>query len=210
LEAAAKDIILRDGAVHVQGAPHITLSFRELAALASPAQWQRPEAEPGLEVTTHFQASKSTYGTGSAAVVLEVDIETGQITIWRTVIAYDVGRAINPMLVEGQIIGGAVQGLSGALLEELRYDDSGQLLTATFMDYLLPTAADVPVVETHLLEDTPSQLNPLGVKGVGEGGIAGMGGAVANAVADALRPLGVKVTELPLHPNAVYQALHRR
>jgi carbon-monoxide dehydrogenase large subunit len=129
--------------------------------------------------------------------------------VLRGVVGYDLGRAINPLLAEGQIVGGAVRGIGGALLEELCYDASGQLLTASFMDYLIPTAAEVPDIEALVLEDTPSSLNPLGVKGAGEGGIVGMGGAVANAVADALRPLGVRLTQLPLSPSVLHAAIRR-
>lgn len=204
LEAAKEDIVLAAGRVYVQGAPDTSLSLRELARLASPGQ--RPGGmNAGLEATAYFQNSQPTYASGVAAVIIEVDIETGKVTLIRGVVGYDLGRAINPLLVEGQLAGGMARGMSGAMLEELIYDETGQLLTATFMDYLLPTAMELPALETVLLEDTPAANNPLGVKGVGEGGIAGMGGAVANAVADALRPLGVHVTRLPLHP-AVLQA----
>jgi carbon-monoxide dehydrogenase large subunit len=116
--------------------------------------------------------------------------------------SYDIGRAINPVIVEGQLVGGLAQGLGGALLEELVYDDSGQLLTTSFMDYLLPTASEMaPAVELRLLEEAPSPLNPLGLKGAGEGGTTGAGAAIANAVADALAPLGVEIRELPLTPD---------
>jgi len=109
---------------------------------------------------------------------------------------------VNPMIVEGQLVGALAQGIGGALLEELVYDEQGQLLTTTFMDYLVPTAMEMPVsTTTRILEETPTPLTPLGVKGVGEGGSSGCGGAIANAVADALRPLGVPITALPLSPD---------
>jgi carbon-monoxide dehydrogenase large subunit len=134
--------------------------------------------------------------------MVEVDDETGCVKILKYAIAYDIGKAVNPMIVDGQLVGALAQGLGGALLEELVYDDEGQLLTTTFMDYLLPTAMEMPeTTAVRILEETPTPLNPLGVKGVGEGGSSGCGGAIANAVADALAPLGVSITALPLSPD---------
>ena len=123
------------------------------------------------------------------------------------VVAYDVGRSINPLLVEGQIVGGAAQGIGATLLEELVYDDNGQLLAGSFMDYLLPTSTDVPPIESIVLEEAPSPLNPLGVKGAGEGGIVATGATLANAVTNALAPLGVQVNQLPLSPNFIAKLL---
>jgi CO/xanthine dehydrogenase Mo-binding subunit len=145
-----------------------------------------------------------TYPYGTHVAVVEVDTDTGRVALRRYAIAYDVGRAINPLIVDGQLVGALAQGIGGALLEELVYDDEGQLLTTTFMDYLLPTAMEMPeATAVRILEETPTPLNPLGVKGVGEGGSSGCGGAIANAVADALAPLGVHVTALPLSPDKV-------
>ena len=143
-----------------------------------------------------------TYPYGVHAVVVKVDGETGEILIERFVVAYDVGKAINPGLVEGQIHGGAAQGIGGALLEEFVYDEHGQPMATTFMDYLMPTLHEMPEVEVLLSEDAPSPINPLGVKGAGEGGITAAGAAIANAVAAALgRPMDV--TRLPLSPDKV-------
>ena len=134
--------------------------------------------------------------------MVEVDADTGEVKILRYAIAYDIGKAVNPMIVDGQMIGALAQGIGGALYEELVYDEQGQLLTTTFMDYLMPTAMEMPAVITmRILEETPTPLNPLGVKGAGEGGSSGCGGAIANAVADALAPLGVSITALPLTPD---------
>jgi len=120
------------------------------------------------------------------------------------VAAHDVGRAVNPKLVEGQLVGGLAQGIGGAILEELAYADDGQPLSVTFMDYLLPTFLEMPAnITVRILEETPTPLNPLGVKGAGEGGTAAAGAAIANAVADALRPLGVEITDLPLSPARI-------
>ena len=115
----------------------------------------------------------------------------------------DIGRIINPLIVHGQAVGGAVQGIGATILEELIYNENGQLITTTFMDYLLPNSMDVPAIEALTLEEAPSPLNPLGVKGAGEGGIVATGAALANAVANALLPLGVEVKELPLSPNRI-------
>jgi carbon-monoxide dehydrogenase large subunit len=121
----------------------------------------------------------------------------------RYAIAYDVGRAVNPLLVAGQLQGGLAQGIGGALLENLVYGDDGQLLSGTFLDYLLPTSQDVPEPALRIMETTPTPLTPLGTKGAGEGGTTGAGGCIANAVADALAPLGVEITRLPLAPDAI-------
>jgi carbon-monoxide dehydrogenase large subunit/6-hydroxypseudooxynicotine dehydrogenase subunit gamma len=140
------------------------------------------------------------YGMHLAAV--EIDLETGGLEIVRYGVAYDVGRAINPMLVGGQIQGGVAQGVGGALFEELIYDESGNLLSGSLMDYLLPTASETPDVDLLLTEDAPTPLNPLGVKGAGEGGTAAAGAVLAAAVSDAV---GVQVTGLPLTPDRVQQ-----
>jgi carbon-monoxide dehydrogenase large subunit len=132
-----------------------------------------------------------------------VDPETGKVEVLRYVVVEDIGRCINPLLVQGQTVGAAVQGIGSTLLEELVYDDNGQLLSGTLMDYLLPTSQDAPPIDDITLEEAPSPLNPLGVKGAGEGGIVATGAALDNAVANALAPLGVQVTELPLSPNRI-------
>jgi carbon-monoxide dehydrogenase large subunit len=199
LEAAPEDLVLAEGAVHVRGLPERKASFRDLARAAVPGP---PGMEPGLYATDFFQAPKMTYPYGTHAAMVEVDGDTGEVKILRYAIAYDIGKAVNPMIVDGQLVGALAQGIGGALFEELVYDEQGQLLTSTFMDYLVPTAMDMPAVTTvRILEETPTPLNPLGVKGAGEGGSSGCGGAIANAVADALAPLGVSITALPLTPD---------
>jgi carbon-monoxide dehydrogenase large subunit len=201
LEAAPEDLVLAGGAVHVRGVPDRTATFRELARAAVPGP---AGMEPGLYATDFFQAPRMTYPYGTHAAMVEVDGETGEVKILRYAISYDIGKAVNPMIVDGQLVGALAQGIGGALLEELVYDDAGQLLTSTFMDYLVPTAMEMPAVTTiRILEETPTPLNPLGVKGAGEGGSSGCGGAIANAVADALAPLGVSITALPLTPDRV-------
>jgi CO/xanthine dehydrogenase Mo-binding subunit len=199
LEAAADDLVLGDGAVSVRGMPDRTVSFRDLARAAVPGP---PGMEPGLHASHVFEAPRMTYPYGCHAAVVEVDVETGCVTILKYAIAYDVGKAVNPMIVDGQLVGALAQGIGGALLEELVYDAQGQPLTTTLMDYLLPTVMEMPRSTTvRILEETPTPLNPLGVKGAGEGGSSGCGGAIANAVADALAPLGVSITALPLSPD---------
>jgi carbon-monoxide dehydrogenase large subunit/6-hydroxypseudooxynicotine dehydrogenase subunit gamma len=202
LEVAVEDLVLGDGRVHPRGAPHRGLTLRELARLAGPAQARPPGMEPGLGAETFFKPSARNYPYGTHVALVEVDGGTGEVRVLRYVMSYDIGRAINPVIVEGQLVGGLAQGLGGALLEELVYDDSGQLLTTSFMDYLLPTACEMaPAVELRLLEEAPSPLNPLGLKGAGEGGTTGAGAALANAVADALAPLGIEIRALPLTPD---------
>jgi carbon-monoxide dehydrogenase large subunit/6-hydroxypseudooxynicotine dehydrogenase subunit gamma len=164
--------------------------------------------EPGLYAAHFFEAPKMTYPYGTHVAVVEVDPETGHVALRKYVMTYDVGRAINPMIVDGQLVGALAQGIGGALLEELVYDREGQLLTTTLMDYLLPTAMEMPETTiARVLEETPTPLNPLGVKGVGEGGSSGVGAAIANAVADALSPFGARVTALPLSPDRVLALL---
>jgi len=199
LEAAPEDLVVADGAVFVRGLSERRATFRELARAAVPGP---PGMEPGLYATDFFQAPKMTYPYGTHAAMVEVDIDTGEVKILRYAIAYDIGKAVNPMIVDGQMVGALAQGIGGALYEELVYDEQGQLLTSTFMDYLMPTAMEMPAVTAvRILEETPTPLNPLGVKGAGEGGSSGCGGAIANAVADALAPLGIAITALPLTPD---------
>jgi carbon-monoxide dehydrogenase large subunit len=208
LEAAEADLVLEDGAVGVRGVPDRTVSFRDLARAAVPGP---PGMDPGLYAEHFFEAPKMTYPYGTHAAMVEVDVETGTVKILRYAVAYDIGKAVNPMIVDGQLVGALAQGIGGALLEELVYDDAGQLLTTSFMDYLLPTVMEMPASTTvRILEETPTPLNPLGVKGAGEGGSSGAGGAIANAVADALAPFGVAITALPLTPDRLLALLRER
>ena len=201
LEAGAADLVLDAGRVHVRGLPDRSVTLKECARAAVPGP---PGMEPGLYASHFFEAPKMTYPYGTHVAVVEIDPETGRITVPKYVLTFDVGRAINPMIVEGQLHGGLAQGLGGALYEELVYDADAQPLTTTLMDYVVPTATDMPAMMiTRTLEETPTKLNPLGVKGVGEGGPSGVGAAIANAVADALSPLGVSITALPLSPARI-------
>ncbi len=164
---------------------------------------------PGVDATAYFRSDQLTYSYGAHMAHVAVDPETGKVEVLRYVVVEDVGRCINPLLVHGQAVGGAAQGIGATILEELVYDDHGQLLAGTFMDYLLPTSTDVPPIDSIILETGPSPLNPLGVKGAGEGGIVATGAALANAVAHALAPLGVEVRELPLSPDNIRQWIRR-
>jgi CO/xanthine dehydrogenase Mo-binding subunit len=150
-----------------------------------------------------------TYPYGVQVALVSIDGATGAVKIEKMLIAYDIGRAINPMLVEGQLVGGFAQGLGGSLLEEFRYDERGQPLSVTFADYLIPTASEVPPVEVLLTEDAPTPTNPLGIKGAGEGGIAAVGAVIASAIDDALQMPGA-VTRLPVTPQYLRTLLRQR
>jgi carbon-monoxide dehydrogenase large subunit len=174
----------------------------DLVKLAAPAS-RYNVGEPGLETTAYFKAEQPTYSYGAHVAHVAIDPETGKLDILRYVVVEDIGRCINPLIVHGQAVGGAVQGIGGTVLEELVYGENGQLLSGTLMDYALPTSLDVPAIEDVILEEAPSPRNPLGVKGAGEGGIVATGAALANAVGHALAPLGVQVNALPLSPDRI-------
>jgi carbon-monoxide dehydrogenase large subunit len=194
---AAEQLCYQDGAVvRREGADAPLLTLAAVAAESA------PDATAALTATARFSPAKLTYTYGTHVAHVAVDPETGAVEVKRLVAVEDVGRAINPLLVHGQAHGAAVQGLGGALLEQLVYDETGQLVTGTFMDYAIPTAAAFTHIDAITLEVAPSTLNPLGAKGAGEGGIVAIAAAVGNAVAAALAPLGVTVRELPLSaPN---------
>jgi carbon-monoxide dehydrogenase large subunit/6-hydroxypseudooxynicotine dehydrogenase subunit gamma len=200
LEANEKDLVVDRGRIYIDGSPDgPSVTLGDVARSLRP----RPGLEePGLSAEGWFEADHMTYPYGLHAAVVSLDQGTGEVKIERYIIAYDVGRAINPQLIKGQIVGAAAQGVGGALLEEFVYDEAGQPQATSFMDYLLPTSAEMPEIEVLLSEDAPSPLNPLGVKGAGEGGITACGAALANAIADALR-MPESVTTIPVTPSAV-------
>ncbi len=208
LECATTDLELRNGAVGIVGVPGAELSLAKVAQAARPG-WDHgrpPGVDAGLEETYYYEPPTVTWSYAVHAVVLEVDIELGRVSIEKYAIAHDCGVVVNPMLVEGQIAGGAAQGIGGALLEEIHYDSAGQPLVGSFMDYMLPTACEIP--ELHLIhQHSPSPLNPLGVKGVGEGGPIAPPAAIANAVSDALRPFNVAFDRTPIKPQLIEQAI---
>ena len=192
LEASEEDLELQGGSVAVRGSPARGVPLSELAEVDG--------VDAGLSEEARFTSEDMSFPYGVHFVAVEVDVEIGAVEIKRYAIAYDVGRAVNPTLVHGQIVGGAAQGIGGALYEELMYDASGQLVSGSYIDYLLPTAAEVPHVDVLVTEDAPTPLTPVGAKGAGEGGTAAAGAAIANAVCDAL---GIETLELPLTPERV-------
>ena len=209
LECSQEDLEWWKGQVRVKGSPEKSLTLKELAMAAKPG-WDhgRPKGmDPVLEATYYYEPSSVTWAYATHAAVLEVQTDTGELKIEKYVVAHDAGTIINPMIVDGQICGGVAQGLGGALLEELMYDENGQMLNASFMDYLLPSMTEIPNIELVHLEPIPSPLNPLGVKGLGEGGAIAPPAVLANAVSDALRPLNLEFNELPLRPDRIIEAL---
>ena len=204
LEAPAEDVVLEDGRLFVRGAPGRAVRLGEVAAaaLGRPGFTLRGGEEPGLQATAYFHPSASTYSDGAHVAMVEVDPETGAVRILRYLVVHDCGRVINPLLVEGQVVGGVAHGIGNALYEDVPFGENGQPLAATFMDYLLPTAAEVPPMEVEHIE-TPTPLNPAGVKGAGESGTIPSPAALAAAVEDALSPLGVRITSLPLNPERI-------
>jgi aerobic carbon-monoxide dehydrogenase large subunit len=208
LEVGVSDLELRDGRIEIVGASGSGLTLREVAEAVSgvPGYAMPGKFEPGLESMQSFLPSALTYGGGSHAVELEVDIETCGIRILRYVVVNDSGRVINPMMVEGQLTGGAAHGIGNALFEWMGYDDQAQPVTTTFADYLLPSATEVPKIEVKLAE-YPSPLNPLGVKGVGESGCVPAAGAIVSAIENALSPFGVRISEYPVTPAKLFALL---
>ena len=202
LEAGPEDLEVADGRVAVRGLPDRALSFARIFFGSLPTFSGAGAVEPVFEASCYQAVPTVTYASAAHAALVEVDVETGRARLLRYVVAHDCGRVVNPIIVEGQVHGGVAQGIGGGLLEDIRYDGQGQLLTSTLMDYALPTAAALPPIETIHLE-CPSPRNPLGVKGLGEGGAISPPAAIANAVEDALAPFGVAIAEAPLTPARV-------
>ena len=209
LEVAEEDLRISRGTVSVRGDPNTSLTLASIARAAEPAsRYLKPGEPAGLSARRRFEVARMTYPYGVHAAVVEVDTGTGRVRVLRYLVAYEVGRAINPVLVEGQLRGGVAQGIGGALFEEFSYDETGQPQAITFIEYRMPTAAEIPPVDVLLREDAPSPGNPLGVMGAGEGGVNAVGAAVANAVRDALGLAG-GVGQLPLTPARVRTLLQR-
>jgi aerobic carbon-monoxide dehydrogenase large subunit len=207
LEAPATDLEVRHGEIAVRGTPERRLSFEQVARVAYYQIHRLPEdVDPALEVTRRYDPPLGTFSNGAQAALVEVDPETGEIKVLRYVIVEDCGRPINPRVVAAQVHGGAAQGLAGALYEEVRYDENGQLLSGSFMDYLMPTAGEVPAFELDTLH-TPSPITMGGFKGMGEGGAISPPAVMANAVRDALAPLPMRIVRMPLTPERVLDAI---
>jgi CO/xanthine dehydrogenase Mo-binding subunit len=229
LEAAPEDIELADGKVFVRDTPHRALTLGQVAIKANPLRYtygenarklaamnlavQRPgpalppeRGGPGLEADGFYSPPHGSFASGVHGAILEIDSTTGMVSIVKYVAVHDCGRLINPLIVEGQIHGGVAQGIGGAFFERLVYNDEGQPVNASFMDYLLPTATEIPTIAVDHVE-TPSPLNPLGVKGVGEAGTIPVPALFASAIDDALSLFHMRIREMPLHPCRLYELL---
>jgi carbon-monoxide dehydrogenase large subunit len=207
LKAAESDVVYEDGKVSLKKDPAQSKTLQDIASWVWFAWDLPPGMEPGLEATEYFNPSDFNFPFGSHVAVVEVDEETGAVDVVKYVCVDDVGNVINPLIVEGQVHGGLAQGIAQALFEEAVYDESGTLLSGSFAEYQVPSAADLPSFTTGRTE-TPATGNPLGVKGVGEAGTIASTPAVVNAVLDAVRQFGVRDIEMPLTPMRVWRAVH--
>jgi carbon-monoxide dehydrogenase large subunit len=223
LEADPGDLEIVDGQVRVKGSPAASIPLATVAVLSNPLRYAFDEAskaatqfsvgdpgkppvaeddEPGLEGRDFYSPERSTFASGMHAAVVEVDPDTAEITILRYAVLHDCGNLINPMIVQGQIHGGVAQGVGGALYERMEYDENGQLLNASFMDFLMPYVTEVPdLIEIDHLE-TPSPLNPLGLKGAGEAGVIPSAAVFASAIEDAE---GFQITAMPISPSELFE-----
>jgi carbon-monoxide dehydrogenase large subunit/6-hydroxypseudooxynicotine dehydrogenase subunit gamma len=207
LQATPDELTIRDGQiVRIGNEESPLIGLDELARTMRPNERIIMGRTPGLTAERWFYTDHVTFPYGVHLAQVRVDRETGEVKVERYLMTYDVGRAVNPMLVKGQLAGGFVQGLGGALLEEFAYDEQGQPLSTTFADYLIPTMKEVPKLEVLVTEDAPSPFNPLGIKGAGEGGSNAVGAVIAAAVEDALGRT-VSITRLPIHPITLWRLL---
>ncbi|MBI3914407.1 MAG: xanthine dehydrogenase family protein, partial [Chloroflexi bacterium] len=199
------DLELVGGRVQVKGLPQKNISLGDLAGKANPLRGAvAPNTEPGLEATRYFGPPSGVTSAGAHAMIIEIDPETFELKILKYVVVHDCGKVINPLILEGQVQGGVAQGIGNAFYEKLAYDENGQLLSGSFMDYLLPTAMEVPHIQTEHLE-TPSPWNPMGVKGAGEAGAIPVGPLFAQAIEDALPEFNLEILEIPLSPNRLWE-----
>ncbi len=206
LEAAPEDVELEDGRAFVRGSPQRALDLARVVQASIPTFAGPGVASPDFEASAYHHVPTVTYASAVHVAQVEVDVETGGVKLLRYVVAHDCGKVINPIIVDGQVHGGVAQGVGGALFEEMAYDEQAQLLTGSLMDYAVPKADDLPSIETVHLE-FPSPRNPLGAKGLGEGGAISPPAAIANAIEDALVPFGVRVTETPVTPARILARL---
>lgn len=207
LEANPDDIVWSEGTLHARGSPARAVAFAEVAAAAHRTDRLPSGMPPGLEAHAEFTLPGPVFPFGACAAVVEIAPETGEVTVLRLAVVDDAGRIINPLLAEGQVLGAVAQGLGQALKEEVLYDESGQLQSGTFTDYALMRAADLPLMQSEF-QETPSPLNPLGAKGIGEAGAIGAPAAVANAVLDALAALGISHADPPFTSPKLWALLH--
>ncbi|HSM45527.1 MAG TPA: molybdopterin cofactor-binding domain-containing protein, partial [Acidimicrobiia bacterium] len=207
LEASASDIELDAEGAHVAGSPDSSVGWDEIATAAyMPYKLADSDIEGGLESSVVFDPPNATWPFGAHLAVVEVDAETGDVKLLRDITVDDCGNVINPMIVAGQVQGGVTQGIGQAMLESAIYDDDGNMLTGSLLDYPIPGSGDVPSFELHSTV-TPTNVNAMGVKGIGEAGTIGSAQTVVNAVIDALAPLGVKHIDMPLRPKRVWAAI---
>jgi len=208
LQQSAEMLEVIDGKVVRRDAAGPAMTLGDIAKALEPASKLRGERAPGLAADGWFHADHMNYPYGVHIAVARVDRDTGEVALERYLMAYDIGRAVNPMLVEGQLAGGLAQGIGGALYEEFLYDERGEPLSTSFADYLMPTAREVPAFDVLISEDAPSPLNPLGLKGAGEGGVNPVGAAIAAAIDDAIGIPGA-ITRLPVTPQRLRAILKR-
>jgi len=208
LEAAEHDLEIANGEVRVVGAPQLSIKLGELARIlkGAPGYGFPAEIDPGLEADVNWRTDALAYANACHVAEVEVDPDTGAVKILNYVALQDSGILINPMLVDGQVRGGVAHGLGNAVLEWMGYDETGQPLTTSFADYLLPSAAEVPAITT-LYKETPSPLNPLGAKGAGEVSTIPTAAAVISAIEDALQPFGVRIAQMPVTPQKLVELI---
>ena len=206
LEASPDDLVYEDGKIYVQGHADKAITIQEIAAAAWGGRVLPPDTEPGLEATSYFEPSNCTFPFGAHVAIVEIDADTGKIDLQRYISVDDCGNVINPMIVEGQVHGGLAQGIAQAIMEETVYGEDGQLITGSFMDYNIPKADQLPSFELYRTV-TPTPVNPLGAKGVGEAGTIGSTPAMVNAVVDALAPFGVEHIDMMLRPEKLWRIM---
>jgi carbon-monoxide dehydrogenase large subunit len=209
LEASEADVVYEGGKFSVKGSPGRSKTFGDIALMAYLAHNMPKNLEPGLEAISFFDPGNFVFPFGTHVCVVEVARDTGLVKVLRYLAVDDLGRVINPMIVDGMVHGGVAQGVSQALWEHAEYDESGQLITGSFMNYAMPHADDLPTFQVGRTE-TPSPVNPLGIKGAGETGTIASTAAVANAVMDALSPFGIRHIDMPLTPDRLWEALRGR
>lgn len=207
LEANPEDLEIGGGKVAVRGSAERAITLGALARLAKGGHgYSASASSPGLRSTEYFYPTAATYSSGAHAAVVEVDVESGSVRLLRFAVVEDCGRMINPLIVDGQVIGGIAHGIASTLFEDVQYDDTGQPLACSLMDYLLPVATDLPSIEISHVENLSTR-NPQGIKGVGESGVIAVPAVIVSAVEDALRPYGVKITSFPLSPERLFQLI---